>query len=236
MRGPALGAALALGLLLAGVRAQEPVPEATMESLRGQIFQARTAISLLRTGDFQLREELIRELDAVQREADGLRSDRTRDAAPASTAIRVLADRVETVRRRARSGESVTGQGLGPTAVAGAGVPDLQPLDVPPDTPAVVRLLHAVDFDDAGASDVVEAATAEPVTAGGRAIAPAGALLRGAVVRDRGPATLVFSRIQIGYTTWVVTGVPAETSAPRLRAGAVVRLRLHPPAAPDSVR
>lgn len=241
MTRPALRAVLAWCLLLADVRAQEPSHAAALDVLRDQIFQARSAISLLRTGDFQLRETLTRELDAVQREADVLRNgppggDGPAGAVPDAGRIRRLADRIDTVRRRARSGESVTGQGLGPTAVAAAGVRDLQPLDVPADTLAVVRLLQAVDVTEAGASGIVEAVTAEPVTAGDRTIAPAGALMLGVLAKDGARAALVFDRIQIGYTTWALNGMPSETPAPRLRAGAVIRLRLGPPVGPAAVR
>ncbi len=220
---------MALCLLLTGVSAQEPSPVAPLEALRDQLFQARTAISLLRTGDFELRGELTRELDAVQREIEGTQGSGTRPSALDAAVVRSLGERVATVRRRARSGESVTGQGLGPTAVAAAGVRDLQPLDVPDGTLAVVRLLQAVDLDAPEGAGVIEAATAEPVAAAGRTIAPAGALLQGTLMRQDGRFVLVFDRMQIGYTTWSVSAVPLQRPANRLRAGDLIRLQLQKP-------
>lgn len=225
----AVRAVLALCLLLAGIHAQQPDPAGPLDVLRDRLFQARTAVSLLRTGDFRLREELTRELDAVQRALDWPRESGPQAAPRDAAALRALGDRIDAARRRARSGESVTGQGLGPTAVAAAGVRDLQPLDVPAGTQAVVRLLQAVDLDTPDDGAVIEAATVEPVTSEGRGIAPAGALIQGVVARQGSQATLVFDRIQIGYTTWVLKAVPAEAPAGRLRAGSLLRLTLHPP-------
>jgi len=237
MTGLRLAGALALCLYVTAAQAQERTLPAELEALGDQIFQARTAISLLRTGDFQLREELTRVLETVQQDAATLRarlSTASGSAEGTRDALRALQGRVDAVRRRARSGESVSGQGLGPTAVAGSGTRDLQPLDIPANTVAAIRLLQAVDSAAPG-HDVVEAVTAEPVTVADRLIAPTGSLLRGTWTTRANRSELVFHQIQIGYTTWAVDGALERPMAARLKAGDPLRLRLSP-TAPNTAR
>lgn len=151
--------------------------------------------------------------------------------------VRVLAlrERVDTVRRRARGPESVTGMGLGPTAVAPLVSPEVRPLDVPPGTVGVARLLEAVNLGTLRVGDRIEAVVAEEIRDGARVIAPVGSLLRG--VAEAGPSqpALVFDQILIGFTTFRVRATPSTlTSTGTIRAGTLFSLRIEPGAAPGS--
>lgn len=223
-------------LISALVPAMAQVAAPDRQRLEDALFQARTAISLLRTGDFRLRGELTEELDRVRTEVSALVSNQAAGRRVDRAVLLTLLERVDAVRRRARGPESVTGMGLGPMAVAPSRSPETAALDVPPGTTASVRLLHAVDLGSMQLGDRVEAVTAEPIRSGSRLIAPAGSLLRG-LAEAPGPGTLVFDQILINVTTYRIraTAVVPRT-ADVMRAGVLVTLRLDPPDAAGLVR
>ena len=216
----AASAVLALALVAGTARAQESNRASEADTLRQSIFQARTAVALLRTGDYRLRAELTGELDAIQALA-------TRPGLDPAT-VRDLTTRTDAVRRRARSGESVSGQGLGPMAVAVPAPSALAPFPGPAGTGAVVRLLQALDLTET-AGGVIEAVIAEAVTQEGRVIAPVGTLILGRRTAAASSAGLHFDQIQIGFTTFAVDGRPEDPVPTRLRAGDRLRVRLSPP-------
>ena len=85
-------------LAVTGPRAQATDP---LQAAADELFQARTAVALLRTGDFQLRTELTVALDRAARDLAAFRTARADGhAALASDVTRVRASLAE-VRRRA---------------------------------------------------------------------------------------------------------------------------------------
>ncbi len=204
--------------------------EDALDGLRNAVFQARSAIASLRTGDFRLRGELTLDLDAAQQALDALAARAATGAMPAPAEVAAIRQRIEEARRRARSTETVTGQGLGPSAVAGPAPTTLQPLDLPAGTPARIQLLQRVDPATSQPGDIVEAVVVDAVTVQGRIVAPVGALLRGAVADVAGHTRLALNQIQIGYASFLVGGGTALPSEAVLSAGSILRVELSPPA------
>ncbi len=231
-------AVLAVLLLCAHwAAAAEQATRADLQQVEDALFQARAALSLLRTGDFRLRGELTDELERVRTESTSL-SARVAAGEPVDRE-RVLAirERVDVVRRRARGPESVTGMGLGPTAVAPPVSSDVLPLDVPRATIGVARLLEAVNLGTLRVGDRIEAVVAEEIRDGARLIAPVGALLRG--VAEAGPSQpeLVFDQILVGFTTFRIRGTLTGPGWQGARpAGALIALRLDPADGPEARR
>lgn len=225
-----------LTLLLLTARlavAAEPATHADIQQIDDALFQARTAVSLLRTGDFRLRGELTGELERAHTESAGLHARVTAGEPVDRAHVLAVRERIDAVRRRARGPESVTGLGLGPTAVAPLVSPDVRPLDVPPGTVGMARLLESVNLGTLRVGDRIEAVVAEEIRKGARVIAPVGSLLRG--VAEAGPfqPALVFDQILVGFTTFRVRAtLQSLTTTDTVRAGALVSLRIESAAAP----
>lgn len=227
---------LALLLLTARLAvAADPATTADIQQIDDALFQARTAVSLLRTGDSRLRGELTGELERARAESSGLRARLATGELVDRGLVVSIRERIDAVRRRARGPESVIGLGLGPTAVAPLVPPDVRPLDVPPGTRGVARLLEAVDLGALRVGDRIEAVVAEDIRVGTRVVAPAGSLLRG--VAEAGPSlpALVFDQVLIDFTTFRVRATPGNlVPTGTVRAGHLFNLLFTPLLDPTS--
>ncbi|MEQ1898680.1 MAG: hypothetical protein ABL971_14995 [Vicinamibacterales bacterium] len=215
--------------------AADRASQSDIQQVEEALFQARTAVSLLRTGDFRLRAELAGELERARAESSDLRS-RLAAGGPVERGVVVaIRERVDTVRRRARGPESVTGMGLGPTAVAPPVSSELTSLDVPPGTVGVARLLDALNLETLQVGDRREAVVAEDIRVGARVVAPAGSLLRGMAEAGASGPALVFDQILIGFTTFRVRATPRNLApVDTIRVGHVFNLLFSQPIEPVS--
>lgn len=215
--------------------AADPATTTDIQQIDDALIQARTAISLMRTGDFRLRGELTAELERARAESSDLRSRLAAGVRVERAVVVAVRERVDTVRRRARGPESVTGMGLGPTAVAPPVSSEVTSLDVPPGTVGVARLLDAVNLETLKVGDRREAVVAEDIRVGARLVAPAGSLLRGMAEAGASGPALVFDQILIGFTTFRVRATPRSLALMgTIRVGHVFSLLFSQPLEPVS--
>lgn len=222
------GAVVAACVVVAGAAAQDTAGTADIRNLRDAVFDARTDLARLRTGDAVLHKELRAELDAIRDRIAEFEARLNRAESLSRTDYIAVRDRIAEVRRRARSELTVSGAGLGPGASAPE--PGDMPavlLEVPARTPVDVQLLASFDPAAARMGDRIEGATVKPVIVKGRVVVPAGTLMRGTItaIRPTKTATLRFDETKIDFRTYRIDATVNVDRA--LRPGAVVRARFN---------
>ena len=212
--------------------AQATWTQQDVERLRHDVFEAGTDLSRLRTGDAALQKALRADLDTLRaRVADLEQRVRSGHAVTRADYLEVR-DRLQAVRRAARSELTVTGAGLGPTATAPE--PSTVPavgLDIPERVLVDVRLLTDLNPATARTDDRIEAATARDITVGGRVVVPAGSLMRGTAMAaspvSTQPAVSVrFESVTVDYRTHAIAARATADVEQALPAGTVLSVWL----------
>jgi hypothetical protein len=229
----------AAALMVAGLSAQSVTP-ADVERLQASAFEAGSDVSRLRTGDAVLRHQLELELDELREEVTYFKVKLRKGEQIRREDLVNVRDRIDDVRRRARSEVTVTGAGLGPGAAAPEVVPVVDGIELAKGTALQVRLLAPFNSLTAQARDRLEAATTEDLVVDKQVVVPAGSLVRG-LVTSLPPAngqgnrlTVIFDQVVVNYRSYAIAASPVASDtlsvfddnvAVERPAGALVRLR-----------
>ena len=227
-------ALLAACLLAIRLSAQTQITPADIERLRDDVFEAATDLARLRTGDAVLLKELRAGLDDIRDEVTYLKVTLRKQEPVSPAEYAEVRERIEDVRRRARSEITVTGAGLGPFALAPdpSSVPS-DPLDIPARMEIDVRLLGVLNPVTARADDRVEALTVTNVVVKGRVVVPAGSLICGIVTEETsarsthaaGTLTIRFDYLTVNFRAHPIQATALREIAHVLPAGTVLRVR-----------
>ena len=207
----ALTTLLVMGLAASTAAQQNSsVTQADIQRLQDNSFRAGTDVSDLRRRDAARAVELQMELDELREEVIYLKVKLRREGSLVRSEYAEIRDRIEDLRARARGNEGIVlpppapsqtvGQAEGATTSAVAA-------EIRAGTEVDVRLSGNLNSGEAQVEDRFEATTLIDLNVSGRAVVPAGSVMRG-VVTDVEPATRTnrTARLTVSFDQVTVNG------------------------------
>ncbi len=207
----ALTTLLVMGLAASTAAQQNSsVTQADIQRLQDNSFRAGTDVSDLRRRDAARADELQMELDELREEVIYLKVKLRREGSLVRSEYAEIRDRIEDLRARARGNEGIVlsppapsqtvGQAEGATTSAVAA-------EIRAGTEVDVRLSGNLNSGEAQVEDRFEATTLIDLNVSGRAVVPAGSVMRG-VVTDVEPATRTnrTARLTVSFDQVTVNG------------------------------
>jgi hypothetical protein len=206
--------------LAAPAAAQQNVTQADIQRLQDNVFLADRDISQMRGRDSTRASQLTAELDELRDEVVYLKVKLRKERSLARSEYADVRDRIEDLRTRARGdatgaysipgSSSQSGSGVGgrtQPATRGTGATGSGAYTVPPGTEIDVRLQNALNSGTAQVEDRFEATTLVDLNINGRAVIPAGSVMRGVVTAvEPGTRTNRTSRLTVSFDQVTVGG------------------------------
>jgi hypothetical protein len=207
--------------------AQTAVTQADIQRLQDTVYDAGTDVSRLRDRDARLADSLQRDLDDLRDEVIYLKVKLRKESKVARGEYVDLRDRIERLRTQARGDSASSTRATEPPA---------NPNEIPVGTEFDVRLQTRLNSGTARVEDRFDATTIAPYERNGRALAPAGSVMRGVVnsvtpagrgLDRKGSMTLHFDRMTISGRTYsiratVIGAIEAENDNAKVATGAGV--------------
>ena len=209
-----LATVLVVGLAVpAAAQQNSSVTPADIQRLQDNAFRAGTDVSELRRRDAARADELQAELDELREEVIYLKVKLRREGSLVRSEYAEVRDRIEDLRTRARGNEGIVlpppapsrtvGQAEAPATSAVAPVA----AEIRAGTEVDVRLSGNLNSGEAQVEDRFEATTLIDLNVSGRAVVPAGSVMRG-LVTDVEPATRTnrTARLTVSFDQVTVNG------------------------------
>lgn len=186
--------------------AQQRVTEGDVERLQDYLSQAQEDITRLRSTDAARAKQLQAELDSLRDEVAYLRVKLRKERSLARSEYADVRDRIQDLRTRADE-TAATNRAAAPAAAPAARAGDT--IEIPVGTEMDVRLSTALNSGTAKVEDRFEATTLEDLHVDGRAVVPAGSVLRGVVSAvEPGTRTNRTARMTVNFDQITVNGRP----------------------------
>ncbi len=214
---------LALALIVGAipVAAQAPVTSADIQRLQDDVYDAGRDVSAVRDRDPRLADSLQAQLDDLRDEVIYLKVKLRKESGVTRAEYTNLHDRIDRLRSQTR-----------PEPVRSSS----SPTEIPVGTEFEVRLQTRLNSGTAKVEDRFDATTLSPFEKNGRALVPAGSVMRGVVnsvtpasrgLSRKGSMTLLFDRFSIDGRTYsiratVTQAIEGSSDTGKVAAGAGV--------------